>query len=188
MNRRRIAALLLCFLPLVFLLASCGGRALSPEEEALCGRWAYSHDPKTAVLTLTKNGRAKFEGGDYSFTCDGEYIRLSAGKSGTVSLRYRADDKGMTLYLPAEYESDEAADGLVGLWKCPEKNWSFAFTEEGTFTEDGNFTGNYTVDGEAGSFTLVYAESFGLDDALCFYSLDGGSLTVEYPWPMVRMK
>ena len=50
--------------------------------------------------------------------------------------------------------------------------------------EDGYFPGTYTVDEESGSFRLHYAGGQ-LDDTVCYFTLDGDALTVEYPWRMV---
>ena len=184
MNRRRITAGLICLtLLMTLLLAACGGRVLSPEEEALCGRWAYNHDPGKAVLTLKKNGSADYEGNRYDFTCDGQYIRLTDRKGDILDLRYQMENGGMILYIPTEYQCEGSPDGLVGLWRCEPKNWSFEFKADGTFSEDGAFTGHYITDEEAGTFTLNYLEPF--DDATCHYTLNGDVLTVEYPWAMV---
>ena len=185
MKKRLLAWMLLLVLP-VLLLASCGSRTLSPEEEALCGRWAYNHDPDTPVLTLKKNGCATFKGAKYDYACDDQFIHLRTGKGDDLDLRYQLTDDGMILYIPAEYECEGTTDGLVGFWRCAPQNLSFDFTADGAFSEDGVFTGNYTADEAAGTFTLHYAEYF--DDTTCYYTLDGAVLTVDYPWPMVPAK
>ena len=187
MNGRATARILLLAFLAVLLLTSCGHRSLNPDEEVLCGRWAYDHDPENAVLTLKKDGRAVYEGTKYEFSSDGQYIRLDAGKGEEpILLRYVLDGETMILYQPAEYEREETAEGLAGHWTCAPRNWTYDFSEEGAFKEDGTFSGEYDVDEDAGTFTLHYEDYF--DDTTCFYSLDGTRLTVEYPWAMVRMK
>ena len=186
MKGRRIWTWILCAALLVLLLAGCGGgRDLSPEETALCGRWAYSHEPDTAVLTLKKDGSAVYEKTGYTFSSDGTFLQLENGKGDPLLLRYVLEDGEMTLYIPSEYRCEGTPEGLVGLWQCEPKNWSYEFSAEGTFREDGVFTGRYTADEENGTITLQYPDYF--EDTVCHYTLEGDSLTVEYPWHMVPM-
>lgn len=182
MNRGRITVGILCVL-LVLLLAACGSRDMSPEERALCGSWAYSHDPDTAVLTLKKSGRAVYEDTRYDYTVDGQFLLFLSGQGETLALRYRMEDGGMTLYIPSEYECEDTPESLMGFWECGARNWTFEFSADGTFREDSVFTGNYAADEENGTLTLRYSDYF--EDTVCYYTLAGDRLTVEYPWRMV---
>lgn len=172
---------------LTVFLSACGSSVekLSAEEEAVCGEWAYVHDKDTTVLGLYKDRKAKYENRKYTFYGDDSQIRLNDQKGNSISFRYRMEDDGMLLYRKAEYTYDGEGEpsGLIGQWKSAE-NWTFQFTESGTFLEDGFFSGIYTVDEEAGTFTLIYQDQF--EDTECYYSLDGNKLSIEYPWKMVR--
>ncbi len=182
---KRISSLLLVF-TLVFLLAACSDAQLSPQDAELVGRWAYEHDPETEAIRFQKNGKARYEGKQYRFQCDGEYIILSAADGSLLKLRYQMDEKGMLLYRSSEYQREEEQPGLVGFWSCPGQNWSYQFTSRGTFMEDGVFTGYYSVDENASTFTLMYTGGF--DNTTCYFERDGNRMTVEYPWQMVKMK
>ncbi len=166
----------------MLLLAAAGCK----PKSAINGSWAYNHDPKTPVLILKSNGRAELDGIAYSYTNDGNYLFLKGPDGSDLKLRYILEDGGMILYRPTDYQYAGAGTprNLTGLWNCPEKKWSFEFTEKGTFLEDGYFPGYYSVDEKNSSITLDYMDEF--RDTVCYYTLNGSVLTVEYPWKMVR--
>lgn len=189
---------ILKFLPIVFivlflllLMTACGMNkkvtAISDKAMRICGSWAYIHDKDTAIAIFHGDGTAQYEGKDYSFECDSQYIKLKDADGEITQLRYTLDDEGMYLYSNNIYTfcGEGEPDGLVGEWSCAGKNWSYSFTEAGTFLEDGYFPGYYTVDDENSTFQLVYNDQF--EDTVCFYRLEGGKLYLEYPWRMVRI-
>ena len=177
---------LLCVLLVLLLLAGCAKpAALSPAEQALVGEWAYDHDSKTAVLVLKQDGSAKYDGAKYDrFAYDGERLTLTASDGTAQTIRCTHDGEGLLFYRSTVYERESGSDGLPGVWHDSADNWTFEFTNTGGFMEDGYFPGTYTVDEDAGSFRLHYAGGQ-LDDTVCYYTLDGDTLTVEYPWRMV---
>ena len=156
------------------------------EEDGIYGSWAYIHDKETEVAVFYKDGTAKYENKDYDFKCDNEFISLTDKNGDTQKMRYTLDDEGMYLYINTTYlyDGDGKPDGLVGVWSCKEKNWSFEFTDKGTFKEDGYFPGIYTVDEDKSTFKLAYTDHF--EDTECYYSIDNDQLSIEYPWRMVR--
>ena len=168
---------------LVMLLVTAAG--CSPKSK-INGSWAYNHDPKTPVLVLKSNGRAELDGTAYSYTDDGNFLYLNGADGSDIKLRYILEDSGMILYRPTDYQyaGTGVPRNLTGLWNCSEKKWSFEFTEKGTFLEDGYFPGYYSVDEKNSSITLDYMDEF--RDTVCYYTLNGSVLTVEYPWKMVR--
>lgn len=163
-------------------------QTLSPQVRRVCGSWAYIHDKETPVAVFEENGNAVYEDEKYSFDCDAEYILLKSPDGEEQRLRYRLEDEGyMLLYKNTVYAyagEGEPAD-LTGWWRCEQNNWSFEFTDAGTFLEDGFFPGQYTVDNETQTFTLSYSEQF--EDTVCFYRIEGKELYIEYPWTMVKM-
>lgn len=166
----------------LFLLATVGCRAKSKTG----GSWAYSHDPNTPVLILKSNGHAELDGESYSYSDDGTFLILKGSGDKDLKLRYVLEEDGMLLYRTTDYRyaGNGIPRNLLGLWYCSEKKWSFEFTEKGTFLEDGYFPGYYSVDENNSSITLDYMDEF--RDTVCYYSLDGSVLSVEYPWKMVR--
>ena len=178
----------LAIMLIILLMTACGKNAAATSNEAkrICGSWAYTHDKKTAIAVFNKEGTAQYEGKDYSFECDSQFINLKDKDGNTIKLRYLINDEGMCLYSNNTYtfSGKGEPEGLVGEWSCAEKNWSYSFAEAGTFLEDGFFAGNYTVDDEKSTFKLVYNDKF--DDTVCYFQLDDNKLQIEYPWPMVK--
>ncbi len=189
MKMMRIIPIFLAIMLMVLSMTACGKNenvtVMSSEALAICGSWAYIHDKETAIAVFHEDGTAKYEGKDYSFECDGQYIKLKATDGETMQLRYTLDDKGMYLYSNNTYTYSGEGDplSLVGEWLCEEKNWSYIFTETGTFMEDGYFPGYYTVDDENLTFKLVYNDPF--EDTVCYFKREGDKLQIEYPWCMV---
>lgn len=176
-------AALLC---MMICLSGCGSE-LSEEAAALQGKWAYIHDETTVILALKNSGKALYHDEEYvRYDCDGEWISLTAADGEEIKLRYFADGEDIYLYEPAvyTYTGDGTPEGIVGTWE--NGNWSFEFTEEGSFKEDGYFPGRYSVNEAEGSFKLMYNDPF--EDTTCYYHMDGREMLVEYPWHMVKAK
>lgn len=157
-------------------------------EKMLIGDWAYLHDRDTAAASFKENGKAVFEGKKYGFSCDGEYIRFEDRSGEALALRYILNQDRMYVYIKSRYvlENGGAPEGIQGVWVCKEKNWTFEFTDKGTFMEDGVLTGHYFVDEENGIVKLAYEEA--LEDTVFYYQLTDEGLYIEYPWPMERMQ
>lgn len=176
---------------MLLLMTACGKNendtAKTNEALGIYGSWAYIHDKETAIAVFHEDDTAQYEGKDYSFECDNQYINLKDADGETIQLRYALDDEGMYLYNNNTYTFSGEGEpfGLVGEWSCMEKNWSYSFTEAGTFMEDGYFPGNYTVDDENSTFKLVYNDKF--EDTVCYFRLEEDKLHIEYPWRMVRI-
>jgi hypothetical protein len=174
---------------IMLFMTSCGKNtnAKSNDVKGIIGSWAYTHDKEKAIAVFHKNGTAQYEGNEYSFECDSQFIKLKNKDGKTLKLRYLLNDKGMYLYSNTTYtfSGKGEPDGLVGEWSCAEKNWSYSFTEEGTFEEDGFFSGNYTVDDKNSTFKMVYDDKF--EDTVCYFQIHDGKLQIEYPWPMVKI-
>ena len=191
MKTTKLMPIFFIVLFILLLMTSCSKNendtAKSDEALGICGKWAYKHDKETAIAVFREDGTAQYEGKDYSFECDSQFIKLKDTDGETIQLRYALDDEGMYLYSNNTYTySDEGEpDGLVGEWSCADKNWSYSFTKTGTFNEDGFFSGSYTIDDENSTFKLVYNDEF--EDTVCYFQLEENKLHIEYPWRMVRM-
>lgn len=159
---------------------------LSEDVPDICGSWGYIYDKETAVAVFYENGTARYEGKDYSYVNDNQFIWLKDAGGEMICLRYIPDDEGIYLFKSTTYtfSGEGKPNGLVGEWSCTEKNWSFTFTNTGTFLEDGYFPGSYTVDSEKSTFSLMYKDDF--EDTTCYFQLDGNQLIIEYPWRMVK--
>jgi hypothetical protein len=182
-----LTSFLVIMLIMLFMTACGKNTTAKPNEaNAIYGSWAYTHDKETAIAVFHKDGTAQYEGKDYSFECDSQFIKLKDKDDKIIKLRYVLNDEGMYLYSNNTYTFSGKGEpnGLVGEWSCAEKNWSYSFTEAGTFMEDGFFSGNYTVDDENSTFKLVYKDQF--EDTVCYFKLGDSKLQIEYPWPMVR--
>ena len=179
----------LCLLLAALVLAGCGKKAdLSPQAQAILGKWAYDYEPESAVLILKADGSAEYEGKRFDrFTCDGTMLELSCTDGPAAQIRCRSDGEALIVYKRTDFHSDGDHDGLSGAWRSDEGGWSYEFNAEGAFLEDGMFSGTYTLDEADGSFKLQYVDGQ-FADTLCYYSLDGDRLTVEYPWRMVKIK
>lgn len=177
---KRVSAFLLATI-MIFSLAGCG----SESDNPLVGKWAYNHDTETTILNLKDNGKAIYQKGKYEYTYDDNFFYLTS-KKGNVNLRYEMDGDEMLLYETAEYTytGEGEPQGILGVWEAKEKQWSFEFTEEGTFMEDGYFPGYFFEDKESGTIKLMYNDQF--YDTILYYTIDGNRLIVEYPWTMVK--
>ncbi|MBR5420401.1 MAG: hypothetical protein IK115_04565 [Lachnospiraceae bacterium] len=153
-------------------------------------RWAYNHEPETEILSLNEgNGTALYKGVKYKYEKTPDRINLKDDKGETLSLRYVAEGDGMILYEASTYirdgEGSQGPDSIVGDWK-QENGWIFRFTAEGGFSEEDMFYGHYSLNEEQHSIKLMYDDP--LEDAILYYTLDGDRLTIEYPWPLVRVQ
>lgn len=165
----------------------------SEKTDGIVGTWAYVHDENTAILTLKSNGSAEYNNKKYTYTNDDTFITLKSD-SEEIVMRYELEDDGMVLYQNTDYVLDESAKAydekaneIVGLWKGKDvEKWEFEFNNAGEFKEDGYFPGYYIVDEENKTIKLVYNDHF--EDTFCYYSLENGILTVQYPWKMVAKK
>ena len=158
------------------LLTGCGAKT---------EKWAYIHEPMEAVITLKSNGKATYQGNEYTYTKDDTYITLKAGDGEQKKLRYELDGDKMTLYEESTYTRNGEGEGIVGTWTQP-NGWSYRFTDNGEFSEESIFFGHYTVDEADSTIKLMYDEPY--EDAILYYTLDGDNLTVAYPGPMVRVQ
>ena len=147
--------------------------------------WAYIHDRKTTILSLSDNGKAVFEGEKYSYTLENDILTLTDGDGNATSMRFIPDGDQRLLYetVVYEYKGEGQPDGVIGYWQQVDGYLSFEFTENGTFREDYYSPGYYFVDEENGIIKLVYNDMY--DDTYIYYSIDGNTLTVDYPWPVV---
>ena len=172
-----------CSLALVaaMLTASgCGNKINGP----FIGNWAYVHDTAATILSLEKDGDAKYQGNEYTYTADDEYFYLKSDKE-EIKLRYKMNGDKLYIYQTTQYEysGEGSPDGIIGYWVCGPKKWSFEFTDQGTFKEDSYFPGYYTIDENEKTVKLVYNDHF--EDTVFYYSIDGNTLTIEYPWETV---
>ena len=184
MKKTRLPATFLAVVLILISLTACGKNEKEPE--GIFGSWSYIHDKETAIAVFRENGTAEYEEKEYSFEYDSQFIKLKDADGTSIELRYELNNKGMYLYKNTIYTFSGEGDpkGLIGEWSCPEKNWTFAFTEEGTFIEDGYFPGTYVVNYENSTFKLAYKDHF--EDTVCYFELEGNQLLIQYPWQMVR--
>ena len=185
MKNRRAVALICLIVVTAMLFAGCGASGGNEYGSKLVGKWANTYEKDTPSLIFTRNGKATYDGVEYTFSADENYITLTSADGSTQTMRYTLDGKDLTIYKVTEYICEDH-DGLVGLWENKDLKWSFEFSKSGTFKEDGYFPGYYVVDEPSGTFKLIYNDKF--VDTTCYYVLDGNTLTVEYPWPMVKSK
>lgn len=182
MKKRTFISIFCLMIFAILLMTGCSSKNINPK---LIGKWAYIHDKETSVLELKKNGEASYKGIRYNFTDDGTFLTLSATGE-ELKLRYELVNDDLYVYEPTTYvyTGEEEQNGLVGLWKVPDVDWSFEFLDNGEFKEDGYFPGYYLVDEANHTFKLVYNDHF--EDATCYYEIVGDELRVEYPWRMVE--
>ena len=163
--------------------AACGNKSDGP----LTGKWAYIHDDVTTVLELKANGKALYEGNEYTYTTDDKFITMTDKNGIAQTFRYLVESDGILFYKTTTYVNKENSnpDSLVGVWTGKEvENWTFEFTENGEFKEDGYFPGYFTEDKSAGTIKLVYNDHF--EDTTVYYEMKGNELTIQYPWKMVK--
>ena len=165
---------------LVILMPLLAGCQTTTEE------WAYVHEPEEEVLSLSSDGKAVYKDIEYTYTKDDSYIHLKGKSSEDLDLRYVIDGDKMILYEKAEYfrEGGNTEDGVFGLWMQENRRNLFQFNKDGKFSEENIFFGHFGLDQDNGIIKLMYDEP--MQDAILYYTLDGDTLTIEYPWPMVK--
>ena len=166
----------------VFLLSVMTGCGATSEQ------WAYNHEPENKILELFSNGKAEYKGNGYTYTKDDSFIHLKDKSGNTTDIRYVMEGDEMLFYEASAYhrEGGSAEDGVYGLWKQNEGKEFFQFNKDGKFSEDNIFFGKYGLDKDAGTIKLMYSDP--LQDTILYYTLDGDTITIEYPWRLVRIK
>ena len=172
---------------LTFSIAAAIFTGCSDKNNPLTGEWAYLHDKEKAAFTVTSNGKATLDGVTYDCKYDDSFITLSASDSNTKKLRYVLTDEGLVLYKSTDYtySGDGIPTDIIGSWEDTKDSWSYDFSTEGDFVEDGFFSGTYKVNTSDNTIVLDYNEDF--QDTTIYYSLSGNTLTIEYPWKMVKI-
>lgn len=179
MNFRKKTAIISILIVTILMLGGC-----EDKSKPFLGDWAYVHDTGTTILTLESNGKAEYLNKTYDYTSDDTFLYLKSSDE-DLKMRYYLDGEKLYIYQTTQYSyaGEGTPDGITGLWENAENKWSFEFTGEGTFKEDGYFPGYYTEDKEAGTVKLIYNDHF--EDTVFYYTIDGNTLTVEYPWETV---
>lgn len=202
---RKAAILCLLFALILCLAAGCedknkdDGKTDEKIDENIAERWAVAGENDTAVMTFYKDGTAVFYGTKYkSYAVEGSFLRFTSEDGTVTSVRYydEQDEQGKSsrfVYRSSEYKravetlstlvSDD--DPLVGVWK--NGGLSFQFSNKGTFMEDGVLPGHYKVVQVGDENNIVLSYDGHLPDTVLFYKLDGDTLTVDYPWALVKM-
>ncbi len=185
MRKKRHITILASLLMAMSLLAGCADSKLNTAADKIVGEWGYIHAPEQTVLSLEKDGGAAYQDKVYTYTYDDTFISLTGEEN--LRLRYKAEKDYLDVYVTTVYTyvGDGEPDGIAGTWRCEEKNFQFDFTADGTFREDTYFPGYYTIDKEQGTIKLVYNDQF--EDTLVYYQVDGKTLTLEYPWRMIKV-
>jgi hypothetical protein len=183
MKVKKMLALFLILAACAMAFAGCGKSKKKAKEE-----WAYPHDTKVPVLSFYEDGTARFKKKDYKrYEIGDNVIKLFDENDAVLEMVFV--DKEETRYLLEKtvyhYNKQFGEDNtkLQGVWESDD-NYSFEFTEKGTFLEDGVLPGYYYADEEKGTIRLVYNDP--VDDAVLYYSLENGDLIIEYPWPLVK--
>ena len=179
MKNKKFVLLFLFMAALI--LTACG----NTQEGPLSGKYAYIHDTEKAALVF-RGDKVTLDGTKYSYTVDGEFVLLTRNGK-TTPMRFLETKDGMYIYKTTVYTltNGDVGKGILGKWDNAENKWSFEFNDKAEFLEDGIFAGHYFNDEEAGTFKLMYNDP--VEDTVCYYTVDGETLTVEYPWPMVKM-
>lgn len=171
----------------IFLTAAYG----TGEPCGLLGDWAFNYEPTVSALQVLEDGTAVWNGAAYTWEDDGETLTLTREDAEAdeepVKLRYLADGEKVFIYLPASYIriAKDRDDEIFGAWvQEGASRSSFIFEKSMQFMEDETFVGSFEVDAEAGTFTLHYIPNY-FDDTTCYFTWDGDSMTVEYPWTIV---
>lgn len=182
MKKSKFLVMLLIVTMVVLTFAGCGG-----EADKFTGKWGYIHDAETAVMIFKADKTVTYDGIKYSYTYDDDFLTLTDNGGKITKIRYEEESDKMLIYRIQTYvyQGEGEPDGLVGVWKDEADRWSFEFTDKGEFKEDGYFPGYYAADDESKTIKLMYNDHF--EDTYLYYVLEGNTLTVEYPWPMVRV-
>lgn len=179
MNKLKSSVILLAMTVMMTFLYGCGSKTAE--------KWAYIHEPDKEALVLYDNGKAVYKDTEYSYTTDDTHYTLTDKNGNTTKIRYVMDGDRMILYETSVYtrDAEEPGSGVAGKWIHENGRNMFRFTKDGQFDEDGYFYGHYNVKENEGTIKLMYSDP--LQDCILYYSLNGDELTIEYPWPMVRV-
>ncbi|MCR5508683.1 MAG: hypothetical protein K6F34_08340 [Lachnospiraceae bacterium] len=177
MKSMKVTAILAALVLTAGLLGGCGGKA---------EHWSYNYEPEKEVLTLYDNGKAVFNGTEYTYTRNDKFISMTGSDGVTVDHRYENDKDGMIFYDRSVYTRKEGTgkNGIIGEWTHENGHNLFRFGDDGQFSEENIFYGHYRVDESDHSIKLMYVEP--MQDTVLYYSVEGDKMTIDYPWPMVR--
>lgn len=178
MNKKSLLAVVFILIMSCAFLTGCKDDA----EEA----WGYAYDSNTPVLAFLKDGTAQYHDKDFkSYEVTDKVIRLTDDKGNVTEIKYYDDKEKRYIYENKSYEYTYGDDNtqLIGVWENADTA-SFQFIAKGTFLEDGIFPGHYYVDEEEHSIKLAYNDP--MPDIYLYYSIEGGILTIEYPWPLLK--
>ena len=160
----------------------------SGEPCPLLGDWAFDYEPAAAVLTVKDDGTACWNGADFTWEDDGSFLLLKDQAGETASLRYLVKEGRVQVFLAGTYTrtAKDRDEEIFGAWKKDGSYGnSFIFEKDMRFMEDGTFVGTFSLDEEAGTFTLKYQPAI-FEDTTCYFTREGDSMTVEYPWTVVK--
>ena len=165
--------LIILALTMVMLIPTGCGSANKIES------WARDYEPTEEYLALYDDGKAVFEGKDYTYVKDDDSITLTDKDGNSI-------DEKMVFYIASvyEYQDEGEPDGIVGNWACGNNVFRFLPAPKLEFSEEDAFYGHYSVDEANSSVKLMYDAP--LPDATFYYSLAGKELTIDYPWPLVK--
>lgn len=201
MNKK--AAILCLLLALILCLsAGCedkknkdGEKAGEKVDENIAERWAISSERDEPVMIFYKDGTADFYGTKYkSYEVGTQFINFTSEDGTVTPIRYyeETDTEGTLrrfVYRSSDYKLVPGlleGDGpVVGYWQCG--GLTYQFTAKGTFLEDGALPGHYTVFQANGESGIVLSYDGHLSDTILFYKLNGDTMTVDYPWALVKM-
>ena len=161
--------------------------AFSAAEEAPCpllGNWAFNYEPTVSVLVVNEDGTALWKDTEYTWEDDGTFLLLKDKEENELAIRYLAEDDRMLIFLASDYTrtAKDKDEEIFGAWKMDGSyGSSFIFEKDMRFMEDGAFVGRFTLDEDAGTFTLKYEPSY-FEDTTCYFIREGDRMTVEYPW------
>ncbi|MBO4398552.1 MAG: hypothetical protein J5795_00300 [Lachnospiraceae bacterium] len=210
MNHKKIASVWIGILMIgVLSLSGCGKSkngwaakeasvtptATTPAKaENVSQQWVYIHDRGNLAMVFYKDGTALYNGEKYKSYEEGEEkIRLTSEDGTVTDIRYfdettKDGEKRRTIYRITDYKLTPSSlmgdSPVIGYWIVPEKNWSYQFTEKGTFLEDGVLPGYYYVNDD-GTIRLNYEGN--LPETVFYYSVHDDVMTIEYPWVMAEM-
>ena len=182
----------------MILLVACKDNETEKDNKPIKEQWAYMEDEGTPCLKFYEDGSAAFKTerdgaaakltqySKYELTED--FLKLTAEDGTATEMRYYDSDTGKRyLYqkITLDYYSGDDSSTLIGAW-ASDNDWSFQFSDKGTFLEDGLWAGYFFVRDD-GSIRLVYDNQV-YDTITIYYELKGGQLIIDYPFGMVKMQ
>lgn len=162
-----------------FCMIGCG------EKDKFFGKWTYNYDTEKVIIDFKTGGKVDYKGTAYTYV-DKDGVLEFSSKDETFERKYKFDGDVMYVYEPMtyHYQGEGDADGLIGYWLADNGRSNYEFTTEGTFREDSYIPGRYFVNEEEGTILCIYNDQY--YDTIIYYVLDGNTLTVEYPWAMLK--